>query len=151
LDKFRRHFPSGAHHGQTRKSKNLIRKHTFKSKRTHSWCLEMWDQSNGIKKHTTKSRETIPLILWLLFQLFKKFLEYVRTPSALLGEGYVYCERISWLINQQIASHSLHRSTDNCDTLKLFVPRHKNLKIKVKTKFKRNVGTRQYDENIKRF
>jgi hypothetical protein len=41
LDKFRRHFPSGAHHGQTLKSKNSIRKRTFKSKRTRSWCVEM--------------------------------------------------------------------------------------------------------------
>jgi hypothetical protein len=31
-----RHFTSGAHYGLTRKSKNSIRKQTFKSKRTHS-------------------------------------------------------------------------------------------------------------------
>jgi hypothetical protein len=38
LDKFRRHFPSGAHHAQTWKSKNSIWKRAFKSKRTHSWA-----------------------------------------------------------------------------------------------------------------
>jgi hypothetical protein len=41
--------------------KNWTRKRTFKSKRTHSWCLEMSDLSNDTKKHTSKSHETIPL------------------------------------------------------------------------------------------
>jgi hypothetical protein len=44
------------------KSKNSIRKQTFKSKRTRSWCVEMSDLSNDTQKHTTKSHETIPLI-----------------------------------------------------------------------------------------
>jgi hypothetical protein len=38
-----------------------MRKRTFKSKRTRSWCVKMSDLSNDTKKHTTKSRETIPL------------------------------------------------------------------------------------------
>jgi hypothetical protein len=62
LDKFRRHFPSGAHYGLTRKAKNSIQKLIFKSKRSRSWCVEMSDLSYDTKKHTTKSRETIPLI-----------------------------------------------------------------------------------------
>jgi hypothetical protein len=33
----------------------------FKSKWTRSWCVETSDQSNDTKKHTTESRETIPL------------------------------------------------------------------------------------------
>jgi hypothetical protein len=71
LDIFRRHFPTGAHHAQTRKMKNSIRKRTFKSKRTCSWCVEMSDLSNDTKKHTTKYRETIPLshVLLLLIML----------------------------------------------------------------------------------
>jgi hypothetical protein len=54
-----------AHYCLTRKSKNSIRKRTFKSKGTRSWCAEMSDLSNDTKKHTTKSRETIPLNLVL--------------------------------------------------------------------------------------
>jgi hypothetical protein len=54
-------FPSGAHYARTLKSKNSIRKRTFKNKRPRSWCVEMSDLSNDAKKHTTKSRETIPL------------------------------------------------------------------------------------------
>jgi hypothetical protein len=61
-----RHFTSWAHHAQTRKSKNSIRKRNFKSKRTRSWCIEMSDLSNDTKKDTKKSRETIPLNLLVI-------------------------------------------------------------------------------------
>jgi hypothetical protein len=33
----------------------------LKAKEPRSWCVEMSDLSNDTKKHTTKSRETIPL------------------------------------------------------------------------------------------
>jgi hypothetical protein len=52
---------SGAYYAETWKSKNSTRKRNFKSKWT--LCVETSCLSNDTKKHTTKSRETTPLIL----------------------------------------------------------------------------------------
>jgi hypothetical protein len=52
------------------------RKILYESKRIRSCCVEMSDLSNDTKKHTMKSRETIPLqvkissLLILFFVLF---------------------------------------------------------------------------------
>jgi hypothetical protein len=44
-----------------RENRNSTRNRNFKSKRTRSLCVGTSDPWNDTKKHTTKSRETIPL------------------------------------------------------------------------------------------
>jgi hypothetical protein len=50
-----------ANYAETRKSKNSIRNRNFKRKITCSLCVGSSDLSSDTKKHTIKSRETIPL------------------------------------------------------------------------------------------
>jgi hypothetical protein len=57
-----------------RKSKNSTQKRNFKSKRSRPICVGTSDLSNDTKKHSLKSRETVPLRNCLRWNKVQKML-----------------------------------------------------------------------------